>query len=474
MNINYKLMTAQCRCTIFSISLIFISCHTSSRIQKGPPDLWNASNPVSCSGMDCAAVGSYNLDGITAGARPLAAFSTDNGKLLTTSTQFSLLPEMSSTQSIQLFGIDCTNDHCVGVGFYNYNISPNSGLPLSVTSLDGGKTFFANTSQPLLPLGSNSSAIAQLSGVTCNGQTCVAVGIYNLVITMGAAGGLPLVVTSSDGGITFTGTPQVSLPTDTDDTGTLNTFLSGISCVNQRCTAIGNYNVDLSMGSKSLPLIVNSNDNGQTFSTSFKPTLPTDAAVPDLSKLRSIACNSKQCVVVGYYALPSGVLAPLVLVSHDGGQSFPISYKPNLPADADNTLSAQLAGISCYEEECIAVGNYNVTFDPMGNGATSGYPLILVSHDSGDSFTVAYQPPLPADSISTPNALLTGVNCILKTCMAVGGYNLGYTFTNPSGGLPYSLYSNDSGNSFILTPSIILPVGADAAKGAAFGQLSQR
>lgn len=443
---------------------LILACDKSERNKT-----WNGSEPITCHDAACVTVGQYNLNSLFGGALALGAYSTDKGQTFTASNSFLLRSDMFNPDaSIGTFGVTCDGQHCVTVGTYNMNILGGGvAFPFSAISDDGGKNFQANMVQPFFPLGTDTTKLSELVGVTCNGKKCVAVGVYNLNIFAGPIGGLPLVVTSNDGGVTFSHASQVQLPADADAVNK-NSFLYGVSCSSAtHCVGIGQYNWDV-FTLTSLPFIVVSRD-GENFTEPAKITLPDGANTTQFSKLRSIACKDLRCVAVGFYnaELIDGKTSPIVLISTDGGSTF-TSYQPSLPADANPAQAAQLTGISCFENHCVIVGNYNVTFDNDGNPIT-GIPVVLVSDNSGDTFTPSRPIPLPSDTDLTKPVLLTGVHCDKKNCVTVGGYNLGYIFTNPAFGFPLTLTSQNYGQTFTLSNPFILPEDADLNKGAMFG-----
>lgn len=327
-------------------------------------------------------------------------------------------------------------------------------------------------------MGADNSKISELSGVTCNGTKCVAVGVYNLNIFAGPIGGLPLAAISYDGGVTFETGTRPALPGDAD-TINKDAFLFGVSCPNtEHCVAVGTYNLnDMTSPSIALPYAVISHDGGQTFTEASVPPLPTSDAMPTATQwaeLRGVTCIENRCIAVGFYNRNDTMASPLVELSYDGGKTFTKTYRPSLPIDADPTKNAQLNGISCVNSRCVATGNYNVTFDINNGNPDTGVPFILISDDKGETFTTAYQPNLSGLNVNYAEpVLITGINCTYQTCVAVGGYNLGYEDTNIKSGSPFSIFSINRGSSFTAGPALILPTGANRSLGANFGPGNQ-
>lgn len=456
------------------ISLNLFSCTDSNR------NKWVGNKIVTCTDDNCTTVGGYNLNSIFGGALPLGAFSTNRGQSFTASSAFTLpsyiLPELST----QLIGVHCNDMHCTGVGIYNLNVitsittpPPGSGQAFTATSEDGGKTFFTNNIQPLLPIDADTTKLAELAGITCHDKICVGVGTYNLNIFAGPIGGLPLSVVSHDNGTTFSMATRPSLPNDADTVMT-NAALVGVSCPSsERCVGVGYYNFNYMVSPISvLPYSVISDDGGDNFTEVSTIILPSDAVSTStqFSKLRAITCQNLQCVAAGFYQ-SSGNAAltpmPLITLSQDGGKTFTKSYQPILPSDADFSKPAEITGINCRGKRCIAIGHYNTILN-MGN-PVSGSPFVMISHNAGKTFSRAYQPTLPIDTDPSKAVMLTGIDCTKQSCVIVGGYNLSYFQTNVNGGIPLILFSYNHGDTFIPAPGFALPTGADTSKGAIFG-----
>ena len=137
---------------------------------------------VACSsnGLTCTTVG---FDGNHV---PLSYTSSDGGVTWVASTT---QPPVNGSGSGVLLGVACSSNGlmCTAVGF------DGNTAPLSYTSSDGGGAWIASTTQPPV----NGSGIGQLASVVCssNGLTCTAVGRDGNY--------LPLSYTTLDGGDTW-------------------------------------------------------------------------------------------------------------------------------------------------------------------------------------------------------------------------------------------------------------------------------
>lgn len=167
---------------------------------------------VSCVGTSCTAVGSAvngSNDSI-----PLAYKSVDGGSNWTLSPLF-----VSGPSNGYLNAVTCVGSTCTAVGSVQ-----SLNLPLAYKSIDGGSNWLVSSGLDLPPGQTDGS----LSGVACEANQCIAVGGSN------GAGILPLAYTSSDGGTNWTLSSEFTLPN-----GRLKGLLSGVSCEGAQCTAVG-------------------------------------------------------------------------------------------------------------------------------------------------------------------------------------------------------------------------------------------
>jgi hypothetical protein len=115
-------------------------------------------------------------------------------------------------------------------------------------------------------------------------------------------------------------------------------MISGVSCLDKTCLAVGRLNSDLLRMMDSLLLI--SHDEGSSWSTlSNIPNHPLSSA----QALLNIDCSADTCIAVGLSVIDeNSSIHPILLVSHDRAQSWTsVASIANLPPLADlNAISA--------------------------------------------------------------------------------------------------------------------------------------
>ncbi|MCW8397328.1 glycoside hydrolase [Legionella sp. PATHC038] len=220
---------------------------------------------VSCSGTNCTAVGFY-YDSL--GQRqPLSYYSTNNGVTWSSAILQSTTGIPGGYQGgAKLTGISCLGNNCSAVGETPDPADTSITLPLSYTSTDAGHSWSQATILSIsgLPVGNKG---ATLNAVSCVGTQCVAVGLYRNASYEGA----PISYTSSNSGVTWS---TVSLlPTNTLPSGFKFGGLLGVSCIGTNCSAVGSYSDPSNNG---FPLAYYSADNGMTWTTA----LPSISSIP--------------------------------------------------------------------------------------------------------------------------------------------------------------------------------------------------
>ena len=209
---------------------------------------------------------------------PLSYVTSNGGASWSLSNPLPLPVDVAANgiQQSELFSTACdsTGNNCNAVGFYLDN--RNNFIPLSYTTINGGKTWALGKKLPL----PNDDAIAgiqrsQLTATTCNstGQQCRAVGFYlNNSNNM-----LPFTYTSANGGATWSVTVPLPLPVDVASNGIQNTRLQSVAFDNTGvyCTAVGSY---LNSNNNVVPLSYSSVNGGATWVLGSTVALPAKGA----------------------------------------------------------------------------------------------------------------------------------------------------------------------------------------------------
>lgn len=301
----------------------------------------------------CVALGTHQQEDYTP-AKAASYISENGGKDWILS---SILLSIANTFMNDFTHIACdmSGTRCVAVG---YSFDPSIPIhPISVTSQDGGKTWFPSETLPKPQTNSSS----ELSGIACSkdGINCIAVGHYHT-----SAGTNPYILKSEDGGKNWRIVTSISLPKNSGSVA-----LVSVACDTsvQFCTAVGYYQ------NGNYPLFTT--DGGNTWEVSKSPL-----QVKDPGSLEGVACDhlGKHCVAVGetYNVKSSQHLQPLSYISDDGGQHWSLS-KMTTSQNADRML----IGISCsyYGIRCIAIGN---DWTPAKT-----LPFTFLTLDGGKSWT---------------------------------------------------------------------------------------
>ncbi|HTW97401.1 MAG TPA: hypothetical protein VMD59_01415, partial [Acidimicrobiales bacterium] len=191
---------------------------------------------------------------------------------------------------------------------------------------------------------------------------------------------------------------------------TLGLVLEGVTCLSGGdCTAVGASVGAPGASDRSLPVVAAQAAHGWAAST---VPLPHEAGSGPAGGLASVSCVVRgACYAVGEYADASSIL-PLVESDAADGLWQPLA-EPPLPSSSAS--SAPLDGVSCTPDgACLAVGSITTSSRTQamagfltGSAARAGLQLV----------------PAPAGAASgNPNAVLTSVSCVARSCVAVGYY----------------------------------------------------
>ena len=340
---------------------------------------------VSCtSTSDCIAVGSDAL-----GAGGLAEHF--NG------TAWSVLPVPGSLAGQN--AVSCSGpSSCMAVGDYTAALwNGSSWHPETLPS--------AGTSNPYL------------SGLSCSGSTCIAVG------TTGSTN--QALAERWDGQKwTILSTPSPS-----------GKILRGVSCsAADACTAVGDGSVTGQFGEAS----VAERWNGTTWTLQPTPNLvPIDS--PNINALSSVSCASAaSCVAVGA-ALDQGGNNPVnqAFIARWDGASWTLQGGPS------GLNEVQLFGVSCsLPTACTAFGGTGL------NPSNDGPMLPLALANQGHGWTQVSTPdPTGGQGWTYPGA----ISCPAGDCLAVG--TAGYEPDHPSTTLAFSVRYGGGPGVLLETPS---------------------
>lgn len=234
-----------------------------------PGDFLTLSNfsGAAASGSNFVAAGSYypTLGDI----KPLVMSSSNNGATWGASITSTTPVPPAGFLSGQINAVSCSGSVCVAVGTF----TSSAAYPLAATSSNAGQTwsYTITATTPQLPADFFAGDDNYFSGVSCNGNICIAVGAY----LKDATNNFPLLAASSNGGQTWTYRINSTYPVLTGDTME-NGYFNTASCKGSYCMAAGAYT---STSGTSYPLIAVSSDGGVTWAYKVDavfPALPAD------------------------------------------------------------------------------------------------------------------------------------------------------------------------------------------------------
>lgn len=256
---------------------------------------------------------------------------------------------------------------------------------------------------------------------TCQQGICVAVGHY----TTGEINlfSEPLIVLSKNNGKDWKFVNILNLPDN------IKGNLYSLSCTDNLCIAVGNYQLREAANPTIKPLIISSKDNGETWS--FGQNIINPSEHPEYyqyTELYSVNCSDKTCIAGGNNAMTN---IPFLLVSHDQGKNWSIVTDIK-NAKQHNFIT--VTNIKCVKKFCIASGN---TYNSIA---------LLTSQNNGDSWEYVNDIANAPTDMSFPQ--IKSISCHSLSCVLVGYYQ-SISFK------PFIITSNDLGKSWSYNSNII-------------------
>jgi hypothetical protein len=289
-------------------------------------------------------------------------------------------PEPPKATITALSGVSCTGAMCMAVGLY-YTLT-NPGLTLAEV-WNGAKWTVSPTPNPVGP------ETDEFWGVSCPSATsCIAVGeTYSHSLVNKA-------LAETWNGVSWVIDPSAR------PAGTTSSDLTGVSCLSATdCTAVGFEGTSAGAG----PLAERWNGTRWTVEPMASSSGITDG------ELEAVSCRSaKHCMAVGVDRIGSGTGT---LAESWSGSIWTVEPPVN-PAGAPLSW---LSGVSCpSDKDCIAVGN----------DGTQAKIVTLAERWDGASWTVE-PTPNPLQTTKTKGSVLAAVSCWPGTvCTAVGDYQV--------------------------------------------------
>jgi hypothetical protein len=234
-SIQYPLLAINTSATTASSPWSYI---VSSSMTTLPSDFGATGifNSASCNSTICIAGGSYVNDAVTPIQAPLLALIT-SGSLtnypIDSTSPSTPLTNFASNGSIN--STVCTDNVCLAAGNYTATVA-SGGKTYPMVALSNNSPSFSTWSYVLDATFFDANLPNLLTGefdsVSCNNTLCYASGYYTKMIS-GINSTLPLLVVSTQSGVTGSWSIEVStpsdLPTDTISDGNLGEFLNSLS-----------------------------------------------------------------------------------------------------------------------------------------------------------------------------------------------------------------------------------------------------
>jgi hypothetical protein len=344
---------------------------------------------VNCLEAMCIASGGYS--DVTS-THPFVAQTLNSGTTWTTAVD-STTPITAGYTAANLLSATCVSAICVAGG--TYTDIGGKVSPLLVQSANGGASWTAGIDDTTPITGGSAGFDDTINGTGCNATFCIAAGNY----IPGIIEDMPLIFESTNAGGTWTNV--VSGSTIVPPT-ILNGKLTNASCGDTTCVAAGVYALN---DSSEQPLIYQrSAGSGGTYSITLDavtgPPMPSDYNGIDMTEVSS-SCSGALCVVSGSYQVSSNIFEPLVAVSHDGGTSWTFAVTSTTPAQPSDFDGISMGGTNCKGTYCVISGSYD-------NSGAQSQPFVLVSNNSGVSWTFVVSSASPAPPSDSSQIFLFG------------------------------------------------------------------
>ena len=388
----------------------------------------------SCSAAtSCAAVGDYS--GGSNGHALLDVLA--NGTW--SATEAPLPANALAGNNSEAFSVSCPTDgSCVAIGTYD---NTSGGSDSFIDTLVGGTWTTMEAPVPSDAL-SEASADTFLKSIDCTSAgSCTTFGAYKNAHGSGHPVGFFDTLAAG------TWTPQVA-PQPAGADAQQSVIPASLSCPSSGpCAAVATYtNAD---SNSQAELLTRSASGAWSAQDAPLPT-NTGTGANESSDLFGVSCSTGVCVAGGAYedtaAHSRGLLDRL------SGGTWTATESPE-PSNAGTGTgqSADIFGVSCTFDGCVAVGSY-------GDTAT-GHRALINTIDGSGSVTAAEGPqPADAASGSSSDASFESVSCLsLNQCDAVGSY-VGTASTNN-----IALLDSETGG---LWSNTVAPVPSNAATGA--------
>jgi hypothetical protein len=360
-------------------------------------------NEVSCSGSTCAAVGTFSPN---LSSDESFTVSSSNGGLTWTDAQpVNFANGVLFSQTIVDTGesVSCSGSTCVAVGLFVNAADQDQGF--TVSSSNGGQTW--TDAQPVVAVSTRSG----LQSVSCTGVTCVVAGY---AINPSNTGYGAVTSTSVDAGNTWSALEPVNLPSGDLNPAAPYSFFESVSCSGATCVAGGYfYAVGGFEG-----MTESSSDGGLSWSNPQFPTFASGVQnASPYSLIYSVSCSGSTCVTGGEFLDAAGNFDAMTESSGDGGVTWtnaePIGFAPGVQSASPNS---SFLSVSCSGLICAAGGQFADT------GGSAEAMSDVSSDGGASWATAQPASFAPGVQNTSPHAQFNGVSCFESNCVAAGQF----------------------------------------------------
>ena len=365
--------------------------------------------------------------------KPLILLGSEGGQSWTFVKNISNLP--SNLKETTPFSINCVGNNCVVAGEYVEN-NDSRPQPLLLLSKDRGQSWAFTNDVSGIPAGHN---VKYLSTLACSQDTCMTGGFADDWWNVHSEPqDFILLLQSKDSGKSWSLVNGGFFINLKNKRGAIHKIIRS----GNHWIAVGTYVTSEFpwIHWVEWPFVLLSIDNGTSWSFITKYAgLP-----PSITNgsFHTVYCSSNTCFVGGNLGYAEDTGAPNLLRSNNNGESWSVVKNISGFPSGHNQSYPDLNAFSCSDNTCVAVGDWWIDESP------SGVPLLLVSHDIGQSWTTVETIAGLPSNVKYP--LLHTVHCSNSTCLAGGSYDRD---SNPTAS-PLLLISKDKGLSWSLVKNI--------------------
>lgn len=252
---------------------------------------------------------------------PLLLVSKDNGNTWSQLEENSGLPSTDMLKGALLTALQCTDNSCFAA------TTGSQTAPFLMQSQDHGQSWSVVSAIANIPSASNLNPF--LSALSCTNTFCVSAGSWDWMSPDQPPKGLPFILRSDNKGFAWSFVENImNLPTNFQ-----GVELNSASCSENMCVVGGNFGYE--KNSSKLPLLLSSQDSGLTWS--FVQTIKNLPSSFLDASIKKVNCSADICIAIGSWNKTAFQSLPLILESQDKGQTWTfIENITNLPSEMNS------------------------------------------------------------------------------------------------------------------------------------------